>query len=202
MNLGLAAATFAVVLPAELPDKTFISTVLLSSRFPALPVWLGVASGLVLQAAIAAAAGRLLALAPHRVVEGVVAGLFLLGAAWLLFVPERKEEEASEEDTEQAQVEGASTRSFLRIFATTFGVIVLAEFGDLTQVVVANLTARSKDPLSVFAGAAVAFLLISAVGVLAGRTLTRFVSLAVMRRISGVLLLGLGIWSAVEVAVA
>ena len=80
MNLGLAAATFAVVIPAELPDKTFISAVVLSSRHRPLPVWLGAATGLVAQAGVAVAAGRLLGLAPHRVVAAIVAGLFFAGA--------------------------------------------------------------------------------------------------------------------------
>ena len=87
MNLGLAAATFAVVIPAELPDKTFVSTVVLSSRHRPLPVWSGAAAGLVVQAGVAAVAGRLLALAPHRVVAAIVAGLFVAGAAYL-FLPE------------------------------------------------------------------------------------------------------------------
>src|SRR5487761_2568515 len=89
MNIALAAATFALVIPAELPDKTFISAIILSSRHRPLPVWIGASSALVLQALIAVILGRLLALLPHRTVEGVVAALFLGGAAYLLFIPEK-----------------------------------------------------------------------------------------------------------------
>ena len=215
MNLGLAAATFALVAPAELPDKTFISAIVLSSRYSPLPVWIGTAGGLLLQAAIGVLAGRLLALLPHRAVEGVVAALFLLGAGLLLFLPERREERAAElAGREEAgaveapggeagraggpEASGAPTRSFTRVAGTTFGIVALAEMGDLTQVVIANFTARSKDPLSVFVGAAAAFLLVSALGVAAGRTLTRYVPLTLVRRISGLALLGLGIWSLVD----
>lgn len=225
MNLGLAVGTFAVVLPAELPDKTFISAIVLASKHRPFPVWVGTAAGLVVQAAVGVLAGRLLALLPHRAVEGVVAGLFLAGAAYLLFVPERSAEQAGVEAARRGEeadaalagagdgssagagrtpsgtagVERPPERSSARIALMTFGIVTLAEFGDLTQVIVANLTARYRDPWSVFAGAAVAFVLVSAVGVAAGRTLTRHVPLALVRRISGAALGGLGIWSLVSV---
>jgi Ca2+/H+ antiporter, TMEM165/GDT1 family len=206
MNFGLAAATFALVIPAELPDKTFISSVVLSTRHRPLPVWIGAASGLILQAGIAVVAGRLIALLPHRVVGAIVAALFLGGAAYLLFKKEEVVEEQGEEiaEREEGLVEGGTRLSLprdraLRLAATSFAVVALAEFGDLTQVLIANLSARSRDPLSVFVGGAVAFIVISGIGVAAGRTLTRVVPLSVVRRISGLALLGLGIWSLVEV---
>ncbi len=201
MNLGLAATTFALVLPAELPDKTFIATIVMSSRHRPLPVWIGTAAGLVLQAAIAVAAGRLLALLPHRTVEGIVAGLFLLGGAYLLLIPQKKEEEGAKAIgiKEEARMGEPPVRS-LKVALTAFSVVALAEFGDLTQVIVANFTARSKDPLSVFVGAAVAFIVISGVGVLAGRTLVRYVPLSLIRRLSGLLLCGLGVYSILQAA--
>lgn len=196
MNLALAATTFAVVIPAELPDKTFIASVVMSSRHRPLPVWLGAAGGLVLQALLGVVAGRLLALLPHRVVEGIVSGLFLLGGAYLLVTREKVVEESGEA---LGEAEPRAPASALRVAATAFGVIAVAEFGDLTQVVIANLSARSRDPLSVFVGAAVAFVAISGVGVLVGRTLVRHIPLALVRRISGVILIGLGIYSLVGV---
>jgi len=211
MNLGLAAVTFAVIIPAELPDKTFISAIVLSSKHRPLPVWLGAAAGLIVQAGVGVLAGRLLALLPHRTVEGIVAGLFLAGAAYLLFVPERAAEQAGTEAAaghlDQVTPESAGDPpgreprrlSGARIALITFGVVTLAEFGDLTQVIVANLTARYRDPLSVFVGAAAAFVLVSGVGVAAGRTLTRYVPLALVRRLSGTVLGGLGIWTLVSV---
>jgi len=208
VSIGLAAATFAVVILAELPDKTFLSTVLLSSRHRPLPVWLGAAAGLVAQAGVAVLAGRLLALAPHRVVDAVVAGLFVAGAAYLLAsraaaVDARGAAIASDEERlleTDAGLSPAGRRrgpSSARITAITFAVIALAEFGDLTQIVIANLSARSRDPLSVFAGAALAFVVVSGVGVAVGRAITRLVPLDAVRKVSGLILLGLGIWSAV-----
>jgi putative Ca2+/H+ antiporter (TMEM165/GDT1 family) len=207
VDLGLAAATFAVVIPAELPDKTFLAGVVLASRHRPLPVWIGAAAGLVAQAAVAAVAGRLLGLAPHRIVATVVAALFLAGAAYLFFarttaVDKRSDTIATDEERLLAPVgSGASggqdAESGVRIAVITFAVIALAEFGDLTQVVIADFSARSREALSVFCGAALAFVVVSGIGVAAGRTIRRVVPLGVVRRLSGVILCGLGIWSAV-----
>ncbi|HVC24684.1 MAG TPA: TMEM165/GDT1 family protein [Acidimicrobiales bacterium] len=202
MNLGLAAATFAIVIPAELPDKTFISCVVLGARYRPLPVWCGAAAALVLQAGVGAAAGRLVGLAPHRLVQGVVAALFVAGGAYLVLGSEAREEreglDIAEED--RGEIELVAAPSDLRIALTTFGVVALAELGDLTQVVIANLSARYDDALAVFAGASLALVLVSAFGVAAGRTIVRVVPLALVRRISGLVLLGLGVASAVAAA--
>ena len=213
MNLGIAATTFALVVPAELPDKTFISCVVVASRFRAVPVWIGAASALIVQAALAVVAGRLLDLLPHRAVEAVVAALFLGGAAYLLFVSEKEEFRRGEEIAEHEHVEAvgadgavaggaAGTAALMpawRMSISTFGIIALAEFGDITQVLLANLSARYRDPLSVFAGAVVGFTLVSLAGVLGGRLLTRYVPLALVRRLSGFALLGFGIYSLVRI---
>lgn len=233
MNVAIAATTFALVIPAELPDKTFVSCVILSSRHRPLPVWIGAALALILQAGIAVVAGGLLALLPHRAVQGVVTVLFLGGALYLLFVPEksavRRGEQLAEKgelktseraidnatpapvhdgvhdddhdgDRDPDAVASPSDLGNLRIVFTTFTIIALAEFGDITQILIANLTARDKDGLAVFVGAAAGFVVVSAIGVAAGRTITKWVPLSLVRRLSGLALLGLGIYSAVTLA--
>jgi Ca2+/H+ antiporter, TMEM165/GDT1 family len=194
MNLTLAAATFALVIPAELPDKTFISCVVLSARNRAIPVWVGAALALTLQALIAVVAGRLLALLPHTPVRIVVAVLFMGGAVYLIAVSE----EAAEEKGTRLGDRTVEVPSSWRVFFTTFAIVALAEFGDITQVLIVNLEARYRDPIAVFAGAAIAFWVVSALGVVFGRTITRVVPLAWVRRASGVVLLGLGIYTIVS----
>lgn len=210
MNFGLAAITFALVIPAELPDKTFISGVVLSSRYSAFPVWIGAASGLIVQAGIAVLAGRLLALLPHRIVESIVAALFFAGAAYLLAIKEKMaigegeaiatKEERAMSDPEVKSVAKRLLSSQARVVLTTFVIITVAEFGDLTQVLIANLSARYKDPLSVFIGASVGFIVISGLGAALGQTITRVVPLGLVRKISGLALLALGILSTVNAA--
>ncbi|MDA8292105.1 MAG: TMEM165/GDT1 family protein, partial [Actinomycetota bacterium] len=151
MRVGLVLATFALVVPAELPDKTFVSCVVLGARYRPVPVWCGAAAGLVLQAGVGSAAGRLLSLAPRRVVDAVVAALLCAGAVYLLASREEREEAEGGElaSREERSLGGAAEPSGLRIAATTFVVVALAELGDLTQVLIANLSARYRDPLSV-----------------------------------------------------
>ncbi len=195
MNLAVILTTFALIIPAELPDKTFISCVVLSSRNKAVPVWIGAGLALTAQALLAVVAGRLLALLPHDDVRIVVATLFMAGAAYLIFVPEK----SSQEKGERLGEKPPPVSSNWRVLWTTFTLIALAEFGDITQVLIANLTARYKDPVGVFVGATAGFWVISAAGVLAGRTITKYVPLAWVRRVSGVVLLGFGIWTIVSI---
>ena len=150
MNLALAAGTFAVILPAELPDKTFISAIVLASKHRPFPVWVGTAGGLVVQAGIGVAAGRLLALLPHRTVEAIVAGLFLAGAAYLLFVPERaaevrgvavarrEEEELAEDEALGDLVMGDELRAGLAALAEVYRKR-LASGGQATRTAVAAI---------------------------------------------------------------
>ncbi|MGO9582168.1 MAG: TMEM165/GDT1 family protein [Acidimicrobiales bacterium] len=200
MNLAVAATTFALVIPAELPDKTFVACLVLSSRHRPVPVWCGAVAALVLQAGIAVVAGGLIALLPKLAVESVVAALFLGGAVYLLATTEHAEQERGEllASGEDRSLAGGSR--FWRVAAVTFGVVAIAEFGDVTQVLIANLAAHYRDRAAVFAGAAAGFALITVGGVLAGRTITRWVPLTAVRRMSGLALLGFGIYTIVSLA--
>ena len=158
-------------------------------------MWIGAAVALTSQALLAVLAGRLLELLPHTAVKIVVATLFMGGAVYLIFVPEKVEEEKGERLAGQEK----TVSSNWRVLFTAFTIVALAEFGDITQVLVANLTARYRDPLSVFVGATVGFWIVSGIGVLSGKTITRVVPLSVVRRISGVALLGFGIYTIVSI---
>ena len=193
MNLGIAAITFGLIFVAELPDKTMIATIVMASRHRPLPVFTGAALAMVVNSAVAVAAGRLLELLPHRLVEGVVAALFAAGAAYLLLVTEKGEEAVAEGEAQKA-------RSTSRVALGAFTVIVVAELGDITQILTANLVARYHSPLSVFAGSALALVIVMGVGVVGGRALLRVLPLATIRRAAGVVLAGFALYSAVSVA--
>ncbi len=198
MNIGLIGATFGLIFIAELPDKTFVATVVLSARHKTRAVWIGSAAGLIVQAGLGVLAGRLLRLLPHTVVSAVVTGLFFVGAAYLLLVHEPTEESAAERIVGD---EGEATSAFVRrrrVALTTFGVITLAEFGDLTQVLIANLAAKFNDVWSVFLGASLAFIAISGLAVLLGQTIEQKISLSTIRTVSAVVLIGLGTWSLID----
>jgi Ca2+/H+ antiporter, TMEM165/GDT1 family len=193
MSLSVLAVTFGLIFVAELPDKTMIATIVMASRNRPLPVFAGAASAMVVNSAVAVGAGRLLELLPHRAVEGAVAALFLGGALYLILVKEKAEER-------QGELEADSARPGHRVAATTFAVIVVAEVGDITQILTANLVARYHDALAVFTGAALALVAVMGIGVVGGRALLRVMPLSTIRRAAGVVLLGFAAFSAVSAA--
>ncbi|HLX89926.1 MAG TPA: TMEM165/GDT1 family protein [Acidimicrobiales bacterium] len=191
MSLTVVAVTFGIIFLAELPDKTMIASIVLASRHRPLPVWVGTASAMVVNSAIAVLAGRLLALLPHRAVDVVVAVGFAGGALYLLLVRESTEEAEGEETAERV-------RSNRRVALSSFGVIVLAEMGDVTQILTANLSAHYRQPWSVFTGSAVALVMVTTIGVVGGRALVRVLPLAVIRKAAGVVLTGFTVYGVVE----
>ena len=193
MDLAVVAVTFGVIFVAELPDKTMIATIVLASRHRPLPVFIGAAAAMVVNSAVAVAAGRLLELLPHRAVETAVTILFAAGSLYLLLT---REVSAIREGEEEA----AAVRSDTRVALAAFGVIIVAELGDLTQTLTANLAARYHQPWSVFLGSAVALVVVMGIGVVGGRALLRVLPLGVIRKIAGAVLAGFAVYSAVQVA--
>ena len=80
------------------------------------------------------------------------------------------------------------------ILATTFTTVFLAELGDKTQLAALLLAAESGRPLLVFTGAALALICSSLVGVLLGRWLASLLPPQRLERLSGALMVGLGLW--------
>ncbi len=197
MSLLVIATVFVLVFLAELPDKTALASLVLGTRYRPLYVFTGAATAFVVHVALAIAAGGLLALLPHRVLEGVVAGLFLIGAVLLL--RGRPEEEEEEEDLE---IKEGTEPTFLRVSSTAFLVILVAEFGDLTQILTANLAARyHHDLFSVALGAVLGLWAVAGLAIVGGRSLLKIVPLAVITRIAALIMLvlaGLSIYNAIQ----
>ena len=70
-----------------------------------------------------------------------------------------------------------------RAAAASFGILFLAEWGDLSQLLTAGLAARTGAPLEVFIGSWLALVVVAGVAVVAGRTLLRHVRLSTIHRI-------------------
>ena len=203
LDLAVVATTFALILPAELPDKTFIATLVLATRFRHLWVWLGVIAAFAIQVAIAVTAGGLLALLPQRLVLGVTAVLFVIGAVILVRgglasrATERAEEQ-QEADEVAARVAAGDAASPRRIFALSFIVLFTAEWGDLSQLLTAGLAARTGEPLSVGIGSWAALVIVAGLAVLTGRWLQAHVPIWRIRLVSGVILTALAAWTIIE----
>ena len=188
MAPGTILTVFVLVFVAELPDKTMIATLIMGSRYRPVLVWLGASLAFLIHAVVAVALGQLLHLLPHRWIEAVTALLFAGGAAYLLFVPEKEEETEGEEEADRAGVG-------LKTVGTAFVVIFIGEFGDLTQILTANLAAKYNQPLAVFTGAFGALTAVAALGAFGGRALLRFLPLAVIRKAGGALLAGFAVYT-------
>ncbi len=84
--------------------------------------------------------------------------------------------------------------SFLSILITTFSTIFLAELADKTQLATLMLSAQSGRPLIIFIGAALALITTSLLGVLIGRWIANKLPRQRFTVLSGVIMLGLGIY--------
>ncbi len=175
-----ALAAFLLIVPVELPDKTVIATLVLSTRYRPLPVWLGVVAAFGVQCAIAVAAGRLLTLLPERPVQLVAAALFAVGAV-ILFRGARSAD-ADEAEAERAYSEKIhGSRQGVRAALTSFAIVFTAEWGDLSQLFTAGLVASGRPAIPVFLGAWAALACVSGAAVLLGRVLLRHVRLSLVR---------------------
>jgi putative Ca2+/H+ antiporter (TMEM165/GDT1 family) len=172
-SIAVALTTFAVILLAELPDKTALASLVLGTRFPPVPVLCGIAAAFTVHVVLAVVAGSLLGLLPHRTLAIVVAVLFI-GSALVLVI--------KRPESGQQAVPERGPKSSWAVAATGFTVILVAEFGDLTQIVIANLVARYQDPIAVGVGADVAMCSIAIGAVLGGRSLLKLVPASLLTR--------------------
>jgi Ca2+/H+ antiporter, TMEM165/GDT1 family len=192
VNLAVALTTFAVIFPAELPDKSLFASLVLGTRFRPLPVFCGVAAAFAVHVVIAVAVGGVFALLPQRLVLFVVAGLFAAGSVLLLAGREDDDEEAA------AATQAVADRRPLRVALASFGVVFLGEWGDITQITTANLAARYGDPVSVGVGALVALWSVAALALTVGRGLLQRIPTRLVRRLTGVVLAVLAAVTLVE----
>jgi Ca2+/H+ antiporter, TMEM165/GDT1 family len=188
VQFSVIATVFVIIFVAELPDKTMIATLIMGSRYRPVLVWAGATLAFGFHVAVAVAVGQLLQLLPHEWIEAVTALLFAAGAAYLLFVPEKEEEDEGEKEADSA-------RAGLKTVGAAFLVIFVGEFGDLTQILTANLAAKYKAPAEVFIGAFLGLASVAAVGAFGGRALLRVLPLSVIRKAGGVLLAGFAIYT-------
>ncbi len=196
MDLVVAATVFALIFPAELPDKTLVATLVLSTRFRPLPVWCGVAAAFAVQSLVAVTAGGLLSRLPRPPVLAVTSVLFAIGALLLL----RSGNSAEVTDGGGDVPAAVAPPSARRIAATSFGVLFAAEWGDLSQLLTAGLAARYRDPVSVFVGSWAALAVIAAIAVVAGRGLLKVVPVRLVRRLAAGLFGLLAVVTALEAA--
>jgi putative Ca2+/H+ antiporter (TMEM165/GDT1 family) len=184
VNFAIVVAVFPIIFLGELPDKTMFASLVMSTRGRPLLVWFGAAGAFVVHVVIATTIGvALFHLVPHRALDAIVALMFLVGAALAI-----REARKAEEDESVVEAEPRSGR---RVVTTAFVVIFLAEWGDLTQILTANLAAHYHSPLSVGVGSVLALWAVAAIAVVGGQGLLRFINIKTLRIVTAVVLVAL-----------
>jgi putative Ca2+/H+ antiporter (TMEM165/GDT1 family) len=184
MNVGVFLGIIALMFVIELPDKTFVATIIMAARSRASSVLIGGSTALVTQMFLAVEVGRLLTLFPVNIKNLIVA---------LFFLAEKEEEERGEREGQRGR---AGSR--WKEVSTAFTVIFIGEMGDLTQIQAANLSAKTHQPLEVFLAASIALVAVTFVGVFGGQILVRKVPLSKIRLCGGLIFAGLGIYTLVR----
>src|SRR5690606_31140080 len=188
MSAALLAfvTTFALVTAVELPDKTFVATLVLTTRFRHDAVLVGAVAAFVGQALIAVGFGSALTFLPDQLVSVIVGALFGLGAAMLL-----REGFRTGEDSAHDAARGGAPATFRRASLTSFGVLFAAEWGDASQLATAGLVARSAQPFAVGRGALRALAAPATVAVLLGRRIGPRRRPRLLQRAAGLVFAGL-----------
>jgi putative Ca2+/H+ antiporter (TMEM165/GDT1 family) len=188
LNFAIVAAVFPIIFLGELPDKTMFASLVMSTRGKPFAVWVGAAGAFVVHVVIATTIGvALFHLVPHRVLDGIVALLCLAGAVLAI-----REATKAQQEEEIVEKEAASGR---RVVTTAFIVIFVAEWGDLTQILTANLAAHYHSPVSVGVGALLALWAVAGLAVIGGQSVLRIVNIRTLRIVTAVALVALAAWS-------
>jgi putative Ca2+/H+ antiporter (TMEM165/GDT1 family) len=191
VGIEVAFICFPMIFLAELPDKTMFANLVMATQGRPFQVWLGAAAAFVVHVAIAITVGvALFTILPHRAIDGVVAAMFVFGAiyAW---------REGTKPQDEKVLRHSSRPGAVLSAFV----VIFLAEWGDLTQILTANLAAHYHSPVSVGVGAILALWAVAALAVVGGQSLLRVINIRTVRIITAVVLFGLAgfaAWEAVK----
>jgi putative Ca2+/H+ antiporter (TMEM165/GDT1 family) len=159
-----------------LPDNSGLASLVLGTRYRPAPVFAGTAAAFALHAVLAVGCGSLLGLLPHKLVQIVVAGVFLIGAAIVL--------RADDDDDDEARLK-ADAAGFWPVAATSFGVIAL---GDLSDITMANLAARYHDPVAVGIGSVLGLWLVAALAITGGRGLLRILPMRWISRMAALVM--------------
>lgn len=199
MDLATFAYVFGAIFVVELPDKTFIAALVLSTRYRPLAVWIGVGVAFGVQCAVAVTVGAVATLLPEVRVKSVTLLIFLIGAIVLIrTAPGADDAEKSAEEEYEARA--SEPKTFFKAMVASFLVLFAAEWGDLSQLLTISFVTRFDDHVDVFLGAWAALLAVSGLAVLAGRVLLRYLRLSLLHYIGAGVCLVLAVVTLIEIA--
>ncbi len=176
MNIPVAAVSFGLVFLMELADKTQFAILSLSARtgWP-WAVFAGATLALTVVTLAGVAAGSIIGEFIPLAWLARLAGLAFIAIGAFLLWSSRPGTPDNRLAKERNPSPGWTARPFGAL-AITFGLLVVAEMGDKSQLAVVGMAAKSDSPLSVFVGASIALTLVTGLAVLTGTAVSRLVS--------------------------
>ena len=184
LDWHLLLLSFGLIFPVELPDKTFVAALVLSTKYRPFPVWIGVGLAFGVQCGVAVSAGHAVSFLPDWFVHALSTVMFLIGAVLLIrAAPSADQAEKGQEESFAAKA--TAERTGWHAAVASFLVLFAAEWGDLSQLLTLNLVAKYGSPVSVFLGSWAALLTVSALAVVGGRVLLRYMRLSVLHYLAG-----------------
>ena len=196
IDLLVVALAFGAIFVVELPDKTFIATLVMSTKMRPLFVWIGVGLAFLVQTGVAVGLGHAASFLPAQLIQSVAALMFVIGAIILFREARSADADEGAQEDEYAARADSGAHGF-KVVVTSFLVLFAAEWGDLSQLLTISLVAKYEEPFSVFLGAWGALLAVSGLAVVVGRLLLQHVRLAVLHYVGAtvcVLMAGLTVW--------
>jgi Ca2+/H+ antiporter, TMEM165/GDT1 family len=184
---------FGLVFLAELGDKTQLAVLSQTCKHRAgLPVFVGGSAALVLVTGLGAASGSLLGRYIPQGVLQVVAAIAFVVMGVLIWREARGvlAEDACDEACELG--DAAPSLWNWRAFGTTAALLFVAELGDKTQLAVLGLASRDSAPWPVFLGGSLALVAVTALAVVGGQQLCRWVPRGALLRSAAVLFVAMG----------
>jgi putative Ca2+/H+ antiporter (TMEM165/GDT1 family) len=188
-GLLIAGIVFGTVFVAELPDNSGLASFVLGTRYRPGWVLAGAAAAFAVHVVLAVAFGSLLGLLPHRIVEFAVAAVFLIGAVLVL---------RGDDDDDDEAMRRASAAGFWAVATTSFVVILVAELGDLSDIMIANLAARYHDPVAVGIGSVLALWAVTALAITGGQKLSQFLPLRWITRLAALVMVAMAGFTLVQ----
>lgn len=190
MNWSLFFSVFSLIFVAELPDKTAFATLLMATRGRPLAIFLGVALAFLIQTLVAVTFGHLISWFPERWVHLGAGILFIAFALHTWFFHDKEEAE-----TEAETPPFSERMEFAKSAWKAFSVIFIAEWGDLTQLATASLSARyDREAVTVFIAAVLALWSVTAVAVMLGHRVKHVIHASKLKFLSTAAFAGVGIY--------
>ena len=178
MDLLPLISSFGIIALAELGDKTQLTVMCLSANKRAKTVFIGAVLAFALvDGASALIGGTIAAFIPAQWI-GIGAGVAFLVFGVYSLIPKAEE---------------VKTDSGSLSVAHSFSLIAMMELGDKTQLSVIALAAEYDAPLMVFVGVMLALALLTAIGVVAGTVISRFIPMKYVKIGSSLVFIVFGI---------